>query len=201
MFAGMPSQVERSAATQAALKRAGRELFTEQGYAAVSTQALVDRAGVSRGPLYHQFGDKLGLFTAVFADIENEIAQHVVLATADLADDPIGAIRAGMSAFLDAVSSPSILRIAVLEAPAALGWQAWHERGERVGFAMLESLLARAIERGQMPLQPARPLAHIIVGSAIEAASYLSRAEDSPRAKKEIGAVIDRLITSFCLPQ
>nr|WP_078323207.1 TetR/AcrR family transcriptional regulator [Mycobacteroides salmoniphilum] len=153
----MATQVERSASTRAALKRAGRELFAEQGYAAVSTQALVDRAGVSRGPLYHQFGDKLGLFKAVFADVENEIAQHVVSATSHLVDDPVGAIRTGMRAFLDIVSSQDILRIAVVEAPAALGWQTWHERGESSGFTMLEHLLTNAIQRGQIPPPTSAP--------------------------------------------
>ncbi|WP_411550379.1 hypothetical protein [Mycobacteroides salmoniphilum] len=49
------------------------------------------------------------------------------------------------------------------------------------------------------PPQPVRPLAHIIVGSAIEAAYFLSRTGATRRAKEEIGAVVDRLITSFCL--
>lgn len=198
----MPTQAERSAATKTALKQAGRQLFAEQGYAGVSAQAVTDRAGVSRCPLYHQFGGKQGLFEAVFADVETEIADYVVSATAHLpGDDPIGMIRSGMRAFLEIVSSPEILRIAVVEAPAALGWQAWHARGETIGFNLLERLLTHAIDVGQIPDQPVRPLAHIVVGSAIEAAFYMSRCSDSARGKEEIGAVIDRLVTSFCLTE
>ena len=60
------TQASRSAATRDALVRAARPLFAADGFAGVSTEAIVAAAGVTRGAMYHQFADKTELFAAVF---------------------------------------------------------------------------------------------------------------------------------------
>ena len=67
------TQAERTAATRARLLEAGRQLFAANGFAAVPTQAIVDAAGVTRGALYHQFGDKSGLFAEVYEEVERDL--------------------------------------------------------------------------------------------------------------------------------
>ena len=71
------TQAERTAATRARLLEAGRHLFAADGYAAVPTQAIVDAAGVTRGALYHQFGDKSALFAEVYEDVERELVARI----------------------------------------------------------------------------------------------------------------------------
>ena len=51
-------QVDRTAATRAALVDAARALFAEHGFADVGTERIARAAGVTRGALYHQFADK-----------------------------------------------------------------------------------------------------------------------------------------------
>ena len=58
-------KAEQSEATRAALVAAARELLTDKGYAGVATEEIVQRAGVTRGALYHHFRDKRALFRAV----------------------------------------------------------------------------------------------------------------------------------------
>src|SRR5918992_1193496 len=61
----------------AALLAAGRELFAERGYASVSTEEIVQRAGVTRGALYHHFADKKDLFRAVYEELESQLVASI----------------------------------------------------------------------------------------------------------------------------
>ena len=60
------SNAAQSAQTQRALRAAARALFAERGYAATPTEAIVARAGVTRGALHYHFQNKAGLFSAVY---------------------------------------------------------------------------------------------------------------------------------------
>ncbi|MBC7211064.1 MAG: helix-turn-helix transcriptional regulator, partial [Pseudomonas sp.] len=51
--------------TRAALLAMARQVLGEQGYAQTSMDDLTARAGLTRGALYHHFGDKQGLLAAV----------------------------------------------------------------------------------------------------------------------------------------
>lgn len=194
----LTTQAERSAATREALKTAGRALFTAEGYQNVTTQMLVEAAGVSRRPLYHQFGDKLALFEAIFDDLERDVAARILLATQNSGvSDPLGAMRTGLHEFMEVISAPDAIRIAVIEAPIAFGWQRWHDRGTAIGVPLIEAILVEAMARGQVAEQNPRPLAHLLVGAAIEAAYYVSQADDAEVGKAEMIEVLDRMIRSF----
>src|SRR3954468_3933008 len=94
--AGRRTQAERTAATRALLIGAARTLFANKGFAEVSTQAIVAAAGVTRGALYHQFGDKAGLFAAVYEDVERHLVSDIARQIADdQPADPLEAMRAG----------------------------------------------------------------------------------------------------------
>src|ERR1700712_960468 len=77
------TQAERTAAPRARLLEAGRRLFASDGFAAVSTQAIVDAAGVTRGALYHQFDDKTGLFDAVYEEVERDVVAAIMTRIAE----------------------------------------------------------------------------------------------------------------------
>src|SRR5690348_16872959 len=52
------TQAERTARTRAALIGAARALFAERGYAGAGREEIVERAGVTRGAMYHHFASK-----------------------------------------------------------------------------------------------------------------------------------------------
>src|SRR5664279_2413930 len=156
------TQAERTAATQARLLAAGRALFATDGYAAVSTQAIVDAAGVTRGALYHQFGDKAGLFDAVYEDVERDVVAAIVNRIAAAAPAThLEAMRIGARLFLEECSSPKVQRIVLIDAPAVLGWDRWREVGMKYGLGVVEAMLIQAIADGVIPDQPTRPTAHV----------------------------------------
>ena len=192
------TQAERTAATQALLLDAGRQLFASSGFAAVSTQAVVDAAGVTRGALYHQFGDKAGLFAAVYEDVERDLVTALMTRITSAAPaTQLEAMRLGARLFLEECSSPDVQRIVLIDAPAVLGWDRWREVGMKYGLGVIEAMLAQAITDGVIPDQPTRPTAHVLLGALDEAALYVSRADDAQAALVQMYAVCDRVITGI----
>jgi len=192
------TQAERTAATRARLLEAGRALFATDGYAAVSTQAIVDAAGVTRGALYHQFGDKAGLFDAVYEEVERDVVAAIMTRIAAAAPSTqLEAMRIGARLFLEECSSPKVQRIVLIDAPAVLGWDRWREVGMRYGLGIVEAMLMQAIADGAIPDQPTRPAAHVLLGALDEAALYVSRAADAAKALEQMFLVCDRLITGI----
>jgi AcrR family transcriptional regulator len=194
------TQAERTAATRAVLIGAARKLFADKGFSAVSTQAIVEAAGVTRGALYHQFADKAALFAAVYEEVERELVADVAERTVAAGiDDQVQAMRLGAELFLDLCSAPDIHQIVLLDAPAVLGWEEWRAVGEKYGLGVIEAMLAQAVADGTIPDQPVRATAHVLLGALDEAALYISRAADADEARAQMLAVCDRLIAGIAL--
>ena len=192
------TQAERTAATRARLLEAGRRLFASDGFAAVPTQAIVDAAGVTRGALYHQFGDKTGLFAEVYEEVERELVATITTRIVAAAPaDQLTAMRIGARLFLEACSAPDVHRIGLIDAPAVLGWARWREVGMKYGLGVIEAMLAAAMADGVIPDQPLRPTAHILLGALDEAALFVARADDRGRALEQMYVVCDRLISGI----
>jgi AcrR family transcriptional regulator len=195
------TQAARSAATRDALVAAARPLFAAHGFGGVGTEAIVRAAGVTRGAMYHQFADKTALFAAVFEAVEAEVTERIDVAVGEAGvEDAVALMKIGANAWLDASADPEVQRIALIEAPAVLGWERWREISLRYGMGLVQSILVHAISVGRVPDQPVEPLAHVLIGALDEAAMYLTQAEDPERARTEVGAVLERLIDSLSAP-
>jgi hypothetical protein len=88
----------------------------------------------------------------------------------------------------------------LIDAPAVLGWDRWRAVGVKYGLGVIEGMLSHAIAAGVVPEQPLRPTAHVLLGALDEAALYVSRAADRERARHEMEAVCDRLISGIANP-
>lgn len=78
-----PRRQAQSLATRAAIIDSARRMFAEQGYAAISMNALAQDAEVAVQTIYSTFGSKRGILIALLDTIEEqaELSQHM----ADLA--------------------------------------------------------------------------------------------------------------------
>ena len=106
--------------TRAKLIAAGRKAFAEKGFAAASMDELTAGAGLTRGALYHNFGDKKGLLAAVVAQVDGEMAQRAQAAAADAPSLWEGLVAEGV-AYIRLALDPEIQRIVLLDGPAFLG--------------------------------------------------------------------------------
>ncbi|WP_280449377.1 TetR/AcrR family transcriptional regulator [Nocardia brasiliensis] len=180
------SQEDRSRTTRAALEQAGRRLFTERGFAATSAEELVTEAGVTRGALHHHYGDKRGLFLAVLEQIEIESTAEIESAIGAVdSDDVMAAMAVGLGLFLEICQRPPMLRIALTDAPAVLGWQAWREFESRHGLGLITAQLERARAAGLIADAPVQVLSQLVLSALSEAALIVAHAEDPDTARIE----------------
>src|SRR3954465_5087080 len=124
------TQRERTESTREALLAAARQLFPGRGYDDVGTEQIVRAAGVTRGALYHHYGDKASLLEAVYNRIEAESTERVarIVLGSDL-HSPLAAMKAGIAAFLEECEKPELRQVALHDAPPALGWGRWRGLG------------------------------------------------------------------------
>lgn len=196
------TQEERTATTRAALIEAGRKLFAEHGFAGVGTESLVREAGISRGALYHQFGDKTELFAEVLAAVEADITQGLVAAMP--MDGKVGLVLVmtrALEAWLDACQTPEVQRIVLVDGPSVLGWARWRAICQSHVLGLIESVLTQAQAGGELLPLPVRPLSHLLLAVADEAAMYLHSADDQATAREEIIQIVDALVRGLVAPE
>lgn len=190
------TQAERSSTTRAALLAAGRELFAQHGFSGTGREDVVDRAGVTRGALQHHFGTKDALFRAVFEQIEQDLMAAVATAAMGGAD-PLAQVRLGCGAFLDACLDPAVQRIALIDAPAVLGWVTWHEIEDRYALGLVVEGIRHAMDAGQITPGNPEPVARLLLGALTEAARVVVNARHQRAARREVGEVVDRLLAGL----
>ncbi len=185
----MSTQAARSEATRAKLIEVARDLFAKRGYADVGTEEIVRKAKVTRGALYHHFDDKKDLFRAVHEAGEEALTAGIgerIAAEGDGGADARAVLTTGASAFLDACERPEFARIALLDAPAVLGWSEWRQIDERYGLGLVTAALQLAMDTDVIATQPVKPLAHLLLGAMGEAGMVIANAEDPAAARREV---------------
>lgn len=182
-------------ATAAALVAEARQRFASQGYAAVRLAEIVAALGVTKGALYHHFGNKAELFRVVVLEVQQEVAGRVATA-AEMHTDPWDQLVAGCEAFLSAHADPEVQRIMLIDAPAVLGWREWRAIDEASSGRLLVEVLSTLIDRGTVAQQPVEPLARLLSGAMNEAAMWLAET-DEPGALTDTTTALRRLLSSL----
>ena len=189
------TQAERRTHTRAALMAAGRTLFTERGFAGAGREEIVERAGLTRGALYHHFASKEELFAAVYEAVESDLCDAVIAAAAG-SSDPVDGLRLGAFAFLDAAASPEVRRIVLLDGPAVLAVEVQHEIAQRYGLGLVREALRAADAAGRLVVGPVDLLAPVLLAALHEAATLVADGADDDG----IRAVVESLLKAITTP-
>jgi AcrR family transcriptional regulator len=184
------TQSERSETTRGALIAAARRLFAERGYAEVGTEQI------ARGALYHHFDGKRDLMRAVYEQLEAELSAEFGTRITPGAD-PLTILREGAETFLDQCLEREVQQIALLDAPAVLGWDEWREINARYALGLIEAVLGHGIETGMIREQPVRPLAHALIGALDELAMLVARSDDPRATRAEVGDTLTSLVAAL----
>ncbi|MHC5234309.1 TetR/AcrR family transcriptional regulator [Brucella sp. LJL56] len=167
---------------------AARKAFAEKGYAAASMDELTAEVGLTRGALYHNFGDKRGLLAAVVSQMDNEMAARAQ-AIAARADNLWEGLLAEGVAYIEMALDPDIQRIVLLDGPAFLGDPSqWPSQNSCLQASRQK--MAKLIEQGVLkPVDP-EAAARLLNGAALNAALWIA-ASDDPKA------VLSKAIEAF----
>jgi AcrR family transcriptional regulator len=160
--------------TRATLLSTARQVFSEHGYVGTSMDDLTARAGLTRGALYHHFGDKQGLLAAVVEQIDGEVDVRLNSIT-DTASDAWDGFRRRCRAYLEMALEPDIQRIVLRDARAVLGGASLASHQHCLGT--MQRLVQRLVEEGVMVQAEPRALAALIYGSLAEAAVWIAQGE------------------------
>ena len=169
-------RVETMEENRAKLIAAARKAFAEKGYAAASMDELTAEAGLTRGALYHNFGDKRGLLAAVVTQIDAEMALQAQETGAQAADDWEGLLAEG-AAYIEMALVPDVQRIVLLDGPAVLGDPSqWPSQNSCLEAT--KQTVERLIVQGILKPVDAEAAARLLNGAALNAALWIAASED-----------------------
>jgi len=177
-------RIEMMEENRAKLISAARKAFAEKGYAASSMDELTAQAGLTRGALYHNFGDKRGLLAAVVTQIDAELAARAQDIGAGAGDDWEGLMAEG-AAYIEMALDPEVQRIVLLDGPAVLGDPSqWPS--QNACLQETKRIVQRLIQDGRIkPVDP-EAAARLLNGAALNAALWVAASnapeEDLPKA-------------------
>ncbi|WP_424932314.1 TetR/AcrR family transcriptional regulator [Amaricoccus macauensis] len=164
--------------TRAKLIAAARRAFTEKGYSGTSMDDLTAAVGLTRGALYHNFGDKRGLLAAVVEEVDGEMAAGAMAEAERRGGSAWDKLLAEGSAYIEAARNPEVRRIVLLDGPAVLGDPSqWPSQNACLTATMrsLETLAAK----GAIKPVAIEAAARLLNGAALNAALWVA-SSDTP---------------------
>ncbi|MGM0561621.1 MAG: TetR/AcrR family transcriptional regulator [Pseudomonadota bacterium] len=173
-------RLEMMEENRAKLVAAARKAFAEKGYASASMDELTAEVGLTRGALYHNFGDKRGLLAAVVNQIDAEMASRAQEIGARAEDEWEGLLAEG-AAYIEMALDPEVQRTVLLDGPAVLGDPSqWPSQNSCLQAT--KQTVERLIAQGILKPIDAEAAARLLNGAALNAALWVAASE----APKEV---------------
>ncbi|PKF79121.1 TetR family transcriptional regulator [Vibrio sp. vnigr-6D03] len=178
--------------TRIKLITTARRQFGTVGYANTVMDELTSQAGLTRGALYHHFGDKKGLFKAVLEQLDEELdarLAEVSSVSPNLWDAFVGRCHA----YLRMAIEPEVQRIMLRDAPSVL--DADHIQSMRLQCVnSIAFMLRQLMEQGVINKASPELLARFINGGLMDTALWIAESEDNQESLDAAIASLDILI-------
>lgn len=168
----MKRRAETMEENRAKLIGAARKAFAAFGFASASMDDLTAAVGLTRGALYHSFGDKKGLLGAVVAQVDGEMAARAQQAGAKASND-WDALLAEGAAYIEMALDPEVQRIVLLDGPAVLGDPSgWPS--QNACLSITQQAVAKLIAEGVMKPVDIEAASRLLSGAAFNAALWVA---------------------------
>jgi len=184
---------EMIAETRTKLVSAARHAFGTVGYAEASMDDFTAAAGLTRGALYHHFGDKKGLLQAVIAEIDAETAVRIREA-AERAPTRWQRFVDECTNYIEMALEPEIQRIMFRDGPAVLGDPSQWPNANACEASTAEHLTRLQEEGVVVPdLDPAAT-ARLINGASSQAAQSIANSDDPEATSRKVVTAFKTLL-------
>lgn len=169
-------RAETMEANRVKLISAARKAFAVKGFAAASMDDLTASVGLTRGALYHNFGDKTGLLAAVVAQIDGEMAGRAKEMAQSAGDDWARLLSQGV-AYIQMALDSEVQRIVLLDGPAFLGDPSrWPSQNACLDAT--RSAVAGMVGKGILKPVDVEAAARLLNGAALNAALWVAASDD-----------------------
>jgi AcrR family transcriptional regulator len=185
----------KMAETRKKLIQVARRAFGEYGYAETSMDKLTAEAGLTRGALYHHFGDKKGLFAAVVDQIDSEMAssaqQHL-----EQPDDLWEGLMLEGQTYIQNALNPEFQRIVLRDGPAVLGDPA-HWPSQNKCLQSTRECVEQLLAEGRLKPVDALATAVLLNGAAMNAALWVASSDDPAQVLPQALQAFEALASGF----
>lgn len=171
----MSVREQKMAETRKKLIEVARRAFAEYGYADTSMDKLTAEAGLTRGALYHHFGDKRGLFAAVVDQIDSQMAEYVQQHREQPDDLWEGLLLEGQTYIQNALN-PEFQRIVLRDGPAVLGDPA-HWPSQNRCLQSTRECVEQLLTAERIKIVDPEAAAVLLNGAAMNAALWVASSE------------------------
>jgi AcrR family transcriptional regulator len=200
MSSNGPRRDQHAGDSRRAILAAARHAFARDGYANTSLDAIVARARLSKGALYHHFASKAAVLEAVYVEMEEELAVQVQAAVTSCTGGGWDCMVAAVDAFFTASAEPAYVRIVLRDAPPVLGTHHGREIDQAIGLGMVIELITALGADGALRPLPIEATARVLLAAASEVAVSMAYAADPELARREGAEVVFALLEGLRLP-
>lgn len=166
--------------TREKLISAARKAFAIKGYSASSMDDITAEAGLTRGALYHNFGDKKGLLQAVIDQIDADMLARLRVVQ-EGAETPWLGLLSESTAYIEMALEPEIQRVMLLDGPAVLGDPAkWPN--QTACLKRIENTVQALIDDGVLKSVDAKAATWLLNGAVLNAALWIAASEEPGEA-------------------
>jgi AcrR family transcriptional regulator len=146
--ADQPSGRPRSAEAHRAILDAAIALFVEQGYEAMSMEGVAARAGVGKTTIYRRWTSKEDLIVAAIDELIFDVEQPD---TGSVREDLVELLVKIQTIMTSSPAGEVFPRMAAHVAEGTPLGRAYLERVIAPRFALLQAMIARGVDRGELP--------------------------------------------------